>query len=199
MALGKINAMANISDQTTNQRDQFAGEDGILGANRSSANLFPAMSVNDQSGEVLIDGDNVNVRAESTHTELYSDGVQANSDSFNPDFPLGHNDFSYQYLKGIGMLTSVTSQSDRPNQKGPNLIPPTIDDSGEVSDTVSPNTVSSPITGRGFGVNLERHNPNRGPGVETLGGYLKRRRNDDGDIEIPKGEFVDEEKYDWEQ
>jgi len=199
MALGKINAMANISDQTKKQRDQFAGEDGILGANRSSANLFSAMLVNAESGEISIGEEIVNELAESTHTELYSVGVRANSDSFNPDFPQGHDNTGYQYLKGIGMLTSATSQSDKPNQKGPNLIPPTIDDSGEVSDTVSPNTVSSPITGRGFGVNLERHNPNRGPGVETFGGYLKRRRSDDGDIEIPKGEFVDEEKYDWEQ
>ena len=199
MALGKINAMANISDQTKNQRNQFAGEEGILGANRSSAALFSAMSVDDNSGEISIDEVNVNERAESTHTELYSVGVQGNTDSFNPDFPLGHNNLSYQYLRGIGMLSSAPSQSDKPSEKGPNLIPPSIDASGEVSDTETPNTVTSPVTGRGFGVNLERHNPNRGPGVETFGGYLKRRRNDAGDIEIPKGEFVDEEKYDWEQ
>lgn len=199
MALGKINAMANISDQTINQRNQFAGEEGILGANRSSAALFSAMSVDDNSGEISIDEVNVNERAESTHTELYRVGVRANSDSFNPDFPLGHDNIGYQYLKGSAMLSSAPSQSDKPSEKGPNLIPPSIDASGEVSDTETPNTVTSPVTGRGFGVNLERHNPNRGPGNETLGGYLNRRRNDDGDIEIPKGEFVDEEKYDWEQ
>jgi hypothetical protein len=200
MALGKINAMANISDQTKNQRNQFAGEEGILGANRSSAALFSAMSVDDNSGEISIDEVNVNDRAQLTHITLYSTeaggGVEGNADSFNPDFPLGHLGRDYGYAQSFGMLDSSQGQTDRPNRFGPNLIPPSIDASGEVATTVSEITVSSPVSGRGFGVNLDRQNPDN---FNTLGSYLNRRRNDDGDIEIPKGEFVDEEKYDWEQ
>lgn len=196
MALGKINAMANISDQTRNQRNQFAGEEGILGANRSSAVLFSAMLVDEESGAVSIDGDEVNERAEFTHTELYSDGVSGNPDSFNPDFPLGHQGDDYGYAGATDLLENAPGKSDKPNRLGPNLIPPSIDDSGEVSTTETEVTVSSPVSGRGFGVNIDRQNPNN---FNTLGSYLKRRRNNEGDIEIPKGEFVDEEKYDWEQ
>ena len=200
MALGKINAMANISDQTKNQRNEFACEEGILGANRSSAALFSAMSVDDNTGEISIDEVNVNEKAEFTHTELYNieegGGVSGASNAFNPDFPLGHKGRDYGYSQSFGMLDSSQGQTDRPNRFGPNLIPPSIDDSGEVSTEVSSNTVSSPVTGRGFGVNIDRQNPDN---FNTLGSYLKRRRSDEGDIEIPKGEFVDEEKYDWEQ
>ena len=192
MSLGKINAMANISTQTKTQRDEFAGSDtGILGANRTSHQLFAGrVELDEDSGVISIDGDQINSKAESELTSLYVNGA-----SGNPDFPLDHSGSDYKYEGATDMLESAPAQSDKPNRLGPNLIPPSIDDQGEVSTEESQNTASSPVSGRGFGVNLDRHNPNN---FDSLGSYLSRRRNNDGDIEVPKGEFVNEEKYDWE-
>lgn len=192
MSLGKINAMANISDQTKTQRNEFAGSDtSVLGANRTSHLLFAdRVGLDEDSGVISIDGEQINSKAESELTSLYDNGA-----SGNPDFPLDHSGSDYKYEGATDMLESAPAQSDKPNRLGPNLIPPSIDDQGEVSTEESQSTVSSPVSGRGFGVNLDRHNPNS---FESLGSYLKRRRNDDGDIEVPKGEFVNEDKYDWE-
>lgn len=192
MSLGKINAMANISDQTKTQRDEFAGSDtSVLGANRTSHLLFAdRVELDEDTGVISIDGEQINNKAESELTSLYDNGA-----SGNPDFPLDHLGSDYKYEGATDMLESAPTQSDKPNRLGPNLIPPSIDAQGEVSTEESQNTAASPVSGRGFGVNLDRHNPNN---FESLGSYLKRRRNDDGDIEVPKGEFVNEDKYDWE-
>lgn len=184
--------MANISDQTKAQRDEFAGSDtSVLGANRTSHLVFAEkLQIDEDEGYITIDGHQVNDSAVSELTRLYTEGA-----SGNPDFPGDHLASNYSYEGASGMLDSAPGQTDKPNRLGPNLIPPTIDESGEVSTAESTNTASSPVTGRGFGVNLDRHNPGEG---STLGSYLSRRRNDDGDIEVPKGEFVNEDKYDWE-
>lgn len=194
MSLGKINAMANISDQTKTQRDEFAGSDtSVLGANRTSHLLFAdRVELNEVSGVISIDGEEINSKAESELTSLYDNGA-----SGNPDFPLDHSGSDYKYEGATDMLESAPAQSDKPNRLGPNLIPPSIDESGEVSRAESTNTATSPVTGRGFGVKLEsRQDPNN---FESLGSYLKRRRNE-GVITIPKGEFVNDadSKYDWE-
>lgn len=192
MSLGKINAMANISKQTETQRNEFADGDGILGANRTSHLLFAEKLQIDENdgGAITIDGEQINSKAESELTSLYVSGA-----SGNPDFPLNHLGSNYKYEGAIGMLESASAQSDKPNMLGPNLIPPKINDDGEVDTSESQNTATSPVSGRGFGVNLDRHNPN---GFESLGSYLKRRRDENDDIDIPKGEFVNEDKYDWE-
>lgn len=198
MSLGKINAMANISDQTKDQRAEFSDTNrddatSELGANRTSRLLFSAVEV-DEDGNIEIDGEQINQRAQETLTGLYEDGVVGPE---NPDFQGGHLDNQYKYEGATRMLERAPEQSDKPNRLGPNLIPPAIDESGEVSTVPSANSVSSPVTGRGFGVKLEsRQDPNN---FESLGSYLKRRRGDDGgSISIPKGEFADDEKYDWE-
>lgn len=192
MSLGKTNAMANISEQTKVQREEFAGSDtGILGANRTSHQIFAdRLEIDEASGVVSIEGEPINEKAQSELTSLYVDGAKG-----NPDFPLDHQASDYRFEGATDMLESAPTQSDKPNRLGPNLIPPSIDEEGEVSTTTTQNTASSPVSGRGFGVNLDRHDPNS---FESLGSYLNRRRNEDGDIVVKKGEFADEGKYDWE-
>jgi len=199
MSLGKINAMANISDQTKDQRAAFSKTERTattseLGANRTSHLLFAdSLTIDPDSGNITMGTDEVSVNqlAEASLTSLYVQGVVGPA---NPDFQGGHQ--SYNYSGATDMLESTRTQSDLPNTLGPNLIPPTIDESGEVSTTTSTSSASSPIIGRGFGVKLtSRQDPGN---FTTLGSYLSRRRNSDGVIILPKGEFTDDEKYNWE-
>lgn len=186
MALGDINAMANISQQTRNQRDSFS-QDTLLGANRSSHLLFANNLTIAGNGIVAIEGEEINEKANVTLLQNYV-AIRG-----NPDFIDGDN---VDYTGTATMMNSVSTANDGPSLKGPNLIVPAIDANGE---TIVPDSrvepVVSPVTGRGFGVNLDRHSPGNSP---TIGSYLERRRNEEGEIQVPKGEYVDETKYNWE-
>lgn len=186
MALGDKNAMANINSQTKNQRSNFA-KNTNFGANRSAPLLFNNTSIDEATGIVSIDDTEINSLANTTLQSSY-DSIQG-----NPDFlDLGNID----YTGTETMMGSVADAIDKPALKGPNLVVPSIDADGEVIDQAPANTAYAPVTGRGFGVNLDRHTPGNSP---TIGSYLKRRLDDDGEVQVPKGEYVDEDKYSWEE
>ena len=187
MALGDINAMANINQQTKNQRNEFAGNT-LLGANRTSSLLFTSINIDDNSGIISIDNQEINSLATNILTSNYTDQITG-----NPDF-VGHGTIDYEGTET--MMGSVASANDGPSIKGPNLVVPSIDSNGEaVIPAERTETITSPVSGRGFGVNLDRHVPGNSP---TIGSYLARRRDEDQEIQVPKGEYVDETKYDWE-
>lgn len=189
MALGDINAMANINQQTRNQRTAFSGDNTTLGANVSAHLLFAnKLSLEDSTGEISIEGKMINDSANDTLQKSYRLGVTG-----NPDFPGQYKNLDYRGSEA--MLESVENMSDKPNALGPNLLVPEIDNNGETSTIVAIETLGSPVTGRGFGVNLDRHEPGKNL---TLGNYLARRRDEEEEIQVPKGEYVNEEKYNWE-
>ncbi len=83
----------------------------------------------------------------------------------NPDFPLGAAQASFA---SISMFGDVENQSDLPNQKGPNLIAP------DINDTTFENNdqQTSQFTERGFGW----RDPRNDPGTETarIGQYFSK-------------------------
>lgn len=187
MALGDKNAMANINSQTRNQRNNFSGN-SQLGANRSAHQLFSNnINIDEASGIITIDGSEINPLANETLQSSY-DSIQGNPDFLELD--------NIDYTGTQTMMGSVSSALDKPDLKGPNLVVPSIDADGEVIAQDAENTAYSPVTGRGFGVNLDRHSPENSP---TIGSYLSRRLDEDGEVQVPKGEYVDEDKYNWEE
>lgn len=196
-AFGKVNAMANISDQTKKQREEFSGrENGILGANRTSAALFSTMSVNQQSGEISIDGKVVNNRAYNKLVELYVENAYTGGD--NPDFgvnSLKANQLGYDAFPSTDdIVTSHNSLDDKPNTFGPNINTHGFNDDGSPSPNEQKMT-SPTFEGegkQGFGSSFGRNELNK----NTIGSYLRRKKINVPADQVPKlGEYVDIDGY----
>jgi hypothetical protein len=96
----------------------------------------------------------------------------------NPDF---QQVVSLVYAEGENLYTSVTGQSDRPNERGPQLKTIKIGDNGApdtASSNLSLNSGSQIPENRGFGVTEEtqpfpgRYNSPDREGSSTLGDYI---------------------------
>ena len=153
-----------FNDQIERQRDKYREKNQArsveekLGISRDTSALFPsfvAQEIYDRSVEEFQDLD-----------FLAAGG--------NPDFgPAGvklDND-------GMPMFTNVALQIDKPNQKGPNLIAPDINN----LSTPTPNQESSNFTNRGFGWRDDRNEP--GTDTARIGEYFSKHYNSTGNAQ----------------
>lgn len=192
-AFGKVNAMANISDQTTTQRDKFAkSEDGILGANRTSSELFNMA----ERGTP----DEINVAAYNNLIDLYIEGNYTGNDlHMNPDFDqssLAAGQLGYDaFPKTVEIEASHRALDDNPNTFGPNINTHGFnpDGSPEVNNTQinSPTFVDEGM--QGFGSSFGRNQINN----NTFGSYLRRKKVEGlpSGQEPRLGEYVDVDGY----
>jgi hypothetical protein len=185
---GKVNAMANISDQTTKQRNQFAGEEGILGANRGAFNLFDI----EQRGTA----EEINAAAYNKLVELYIENAYIDGD--NPDFgvnSLKAKQLGYDAFPSTDdIVTSHESLSDKPNTFGPNINTHGFNDDG--TPNLNDQQISSPTFEgegkQGFGSSFGRNELDN----NTFGSYLRRKKvNVPADQEPKLGEYVDIDGY----
>jgi hypothetical protein len=171
-ALGAVNAMANISAQTAEQRNQFAGESGKLGASRTvMSNLFNIAERGDE--------EYINTTAYNNSVALYIENKYTGSGAYmNPDFSTGslaENQLGYDAFPSTTEIeASHEALSDAPNTFGPNINTHKFNADG--SPDVNEAQISSPTFvdegQRGFGSNFERNKIDK----KTFGSYLRRKK-----------------------
>jgi Leucine-rich repeat (LRR) protein len=118
--LGQINAMANITSQTTNQRtafgETFGGQDAvnnlIKGVAGDLTGIFPSL--------------NARIINEAAYNEMKSTIVTTTQPtSYNPDFNASNIDLNFAQAPTYDSLTatggSITLAKDKPSLIGPNL------------------------------------------------------------------------------
>ena len=157
-----------INDQMDRQREDYrennlarvGSELQNLGVARDMSNLFPgfiAQEIYDRSVEEFQDLD------------ILADGG-------NPDFEFGADmrSLGAGSVLGRNMFDDVDEQSDLPNEKGPNLIAPDINDLTFTNTDQS----STQFENRGFGWRDARNDP----GTETarIGEYFSKHYKSDG-------------------
>ena len=156
-----INATA-INTQIVEQREAY-NDTSLLGLDFSNPNA---------SGKGI---------ARST-TPLFSMPENIQAESFNvfkqldTVVPSGNPDFRPSLLdsSNFNVYGDVSSQSDRPNKKGPNLIAPDINDSTFTNTDQS----TSQFENRGFGWRDKRNEPGTEPA--RIGEYFSKHYRSDG-------------------
>ena len=92
----------------------------------------------------------------------------------NPDFASGGNLLD---SRNFNLFGNVSSQIDKPNEKGPNLVAPDINN----LSTPTPNQESSNFTNRGFGWRDDRNEP--GTDTARIGEYFSKHYNSTGNAQ----------------
>ena len=151
-----------FNDQIVRQRDQYKVKNITrnsrenLGIARDTNRLFPSFvpqEIYDRSVE------------EFNGLDIFAVGG-------NPDF--GSNDTSLD-SDNFSLYDDIRLQKDRPNQKGPNLIAPDINN----LSTPTAEQESSRFTNRGFGWRDGRNEP--GTDAARIGEYFSKHYNSTGD------------------
>ena len=147
-----------INDQMDRQRDAYLGREENAGSERGVA----------RDTKILFGNMPDDIFSLSVEEFKGLDSLAAGG---NPDFgPTGvklEND-------GMPLFTDVARRSDKPNQKGPNLVAPNIDNLSEETATQQ----SSQFEERGFGWRDPRNEP--GTVEATIGTYFSRHYNSIG-------------------
>tara|TARA_E500000331_G_C17019419_1_gene610046 strand:- start:48 stop:644 length:597 start_codon:yes stop_codon:yes gene_type:complete len=150
-----------FNDQIERQRDEYKAKNQArsveenLGISRDTSALFPsfvAQEIYDRSVEEFQDLDIV-------------------SPGGNPDFASGGNLLD---SRNFNLFGNVSSQIDKPNEKGPNLVAPDINN----LSTPTPSQESSSFTNRGFGWSDGRNEP--GTDTARIGEYFSKHYNSIG-------------------
>lgn len=163
---GTINAMANITDQTTQQRTIFKSHFNNFGA-YTQTNIWEDLNQNNA----------INSVAFNKMIDLHVKGNYTGSVEYlNPDFTspieLGHD--NTPKISDIG--TSTNSLSDKPNILGPNLKSHSFDENGQprfadnIESQYSLLQMKNKLGKGGFGNYFDN---NRLDGA-TFGSYLRR-------------------------
>ena len=155
-----------FNDQIVRQRDEYRAKNQArnlnrenLGIARDTSALFPsfvAQDIYDRSVEEFQDLDIV-------------------SPGGNPDFASGGNLLD---SRNFNLFGNVSSQIDKPNEKGPNLVAPDINN----LSTPTPNQESSRFTNRGFGWRDGRNEP--GTDTARIGEYFSKHYNSTGSAQL---------------
>ena len=127
------------------------------------------------------------------------------SQSYNPDFKNQVIDKDYMTFRSEqNKFSKVASQSDKPNLHGPNII---VDENLiDNQELEVENRASSPtqdlenFNSNGFGITIDRNNPNtQAPGHS----FLQRRARFDGGVGTKLGEYVNgpeaNDPYEYEE
>jgi hypothetical protein len=136
------------NDQANKQRDEIRSKNQA----RTTGNKSVDLGVSFGGVKDLFSSKLNNTDFESAKDTFNADTIPYDTSNLNPDF---QEEVSLAYKKGENLYTEVTSQSDKPNTKGPQLKTIQIGSNGSPdteNSSLNLNSGSTIFRDRGFGV-----------------------------------------------